>query len=300
MSNKNYKYTLNEGFTEEQRNFYEENGYIVFRKLIPEKDIDICHQRFLDVCSGKVHVPTVMKVKKLGPNGETRSEFTVNKIQEILYDEKFFDHYAAHPKIVEVIKMIIGPNVTAVHSMLINKPPDVHEEMSAHPMHQDLHYFPFRPANKIAASWTAMEDVTEKNGCLFVLPGSHKGPLFSHDYTESVKNKLYHGVFGFNDVPKVMFPMEKGDTIFFHPLLLHGSGPNFTQGFRKAISVHYADSKCDFINVIGTFQEGISKEIESVAEKNFKLKIHINTVWKMKSRLICGEQGVFQQIDSHL
>ncbi|XP_017776890.1 PREDICTED: phytanoyl-CoA dioxygenase, peroxisomal-like isoform X2 [Nicrophorus vespilloides] len=249
MSKKNYKYTLNEGFTVEQRNFYEENGYIVFKKLIPEKDIDICHQRFLDVCDRKVHIPTIVNAKKLRPNGETRSEFTIYKIQEIIFDEMFYKHYAGHPKIVEVIKMIIGPNVTAVHSMLINKPPDVIETISAHPIHQDLHYFPFRPANNIAASWTAMEDVTEKNGCLFVLPGSHKGPLFSH--IESINKKLYHGVFGFNDVPMVMLPMEKGDTIFFHPLLLHGSGPNITQGFRKAISVHYADSKCKFINVIG-------------------------------------------------
>ena len=34
--------------------------------------------------------------------------------------------------------------------------------------------------------------------------------------------------------------MEPGDTVFFHPILLHGSGRNRTQGFRRAISAHYA------------------------------------------------------------
>jgi phytanoyl-CoA hydroxylase len=38
------------------------------------------------------------------------------------------------------------------------------------------------------------------------------------------------------DVKYVHIPMEKGDTIFFHPLLWHGSGRNSTPNFRKAIS----------------------------------------------------------------
>ncbi len=51
-------------------------------------------------------------------------------------------------------------------------------------MHQDLHYFPFRPADRIVCSWTAMEKVHRGNGCLVVLPGSHHGTLLEHDYPE--------------------------------------------------------------------------------------------------------------------
>lgn len=49
---------------------------------------------------------------------------------------------------------------------------------------QDLHYFPFRPAERIVAAWTAMERVNEDNGCLVVIPGTHKGELLTHDYPE--------------------------------------------------------------------------------------------------------------------
>ena len=49
-------------------------------------------------------------------------------------------------------------------------------------MHQDLHYFPMRPAEKIVCSWTAMQKVNRENGCLVVLPGTHKGKLLQHDY----------------------------------------------------------------------------------------------------------------------
>lgn len=58
----------------------------------------------------------------------------------------------------------------------------VGSKTSRHPMHQDLHYFPFRPAESIVCSWTAMEKVHRQNGCLVVVPGSHKGQLMRHDY----------------------------------------------------------------------------------------------------------------------
>lgn len=61
--------------------------------------------------------------------------------------------------------------------------------------------------------------------------------------------------------------MEKGDTVFFHPLLLHGSGSNFSKGFRKAISCHYADTNSYFIDVKGTTQESIEKEVQELLAK---------------------------------
>ena len=73
---------------------------------------------------------------------------------------------------------------------LINKPPDTGALMSRHPLHQDLHYFPFRPADRIVAAWTAMERITPENGCLIVLPGTHKGVLEKHDYPKWKVNNL--------------------------------------------------------------------------------------------------------------
>jgi phytanoyl-CoA hydroxylase len=46
------------------------------------------------------------------------------------------------------------------------------------------------------------------------------------------------------DAPRVHLEMEPGDTVFFHPILLHGSGRNRTQGFRRAISAHFASLEC--------------------------------------------------------
>lgn len=49
---------------------------------------------------------------------------------------------------------------------------------------------------------------------------------------------MYHGIRDYNtSYPRVHLEMEKGDTVFFHPLLIHGSGMNQTQGFRKVKTV---------------------------------------------------------------
>ena len=49
---------------------------------------------------------------------------------------------------------------------------------------QDLHYFPFRPADRVVAAWTAMERIDSNNGCLVVQPGTHTGVLHQHHYPE--------------------------------------------------------------------------------------------------------------------
>lgn len=78
-----------------------------------------------------------------------------------------------------------------MHSMLINKPPDSGALTSIHPLHQDLYYFPFRPADRIVGVWTAMEKVTQDNGCLLVVPGSHRKNLLKHGYPKVSINSCY-------------------------------------------------------------------------------------------------------------
>ena len=57
------------------------------------------------------------------------------------------------------------------------------------------------------------------------------------------------GFFALDDVDteaRVHFEMAPGDTLLFHPLLVHGSGRNRTDGFRRAISSHYAAAECAY------------------------------------------------------
>lgn len=211
-----------------------------------------------------------------------------NKAQDFVYDEVLFQ-YCMYPGVLDYVECFTGPNIRAMHTMLINKPPDPGTLTSRHPLHQDLHYFPFRPADRIVCAWTAMERITPENGCLIVLPGTHKGVLLQHDYPDWEKgvNKMYHGVRGYDDHPVVELCMEKGDTVFFHPVLIHGSGSNRTNGFRKAISCHYSTAEWKFIDVRGTSQENIAKEVEDIAKRR-GMELDFQDIWRFRSRLVRG------------
>ncbi|XP_006022199.1 phytanoyl-CoA dioxygenase, peroxisomal [Alligator sinensis] len=221
-------------------------------------------------------------------------EKAITKIQDFQEDAELF-RYCTLPQILKYVECFTGPNIMAVHTMLINKPPDPGKMSSRHPMHQDLHYFPFRPADLIVAAWTAMERVDRSNGCLVVLPGTHKGSLKQHDYPEweGGVNKMYHGVRDYDaNQPRVHLEMEKGDTVFFHPLLIHGSGANQTQGFRKAISCHFASADCHYIDVKGTSQENIEREVLEIARKKYGVTVPITLkdTWMIRGRLVKGER----------
>ncbi|XP_064632529.1 phytanoyl-CoA dioxygenase, peroxisomal-like [Lineus longissimus] len=238
---------------------------------------------------------TIMKDVSIAKSEFVNGEGAINKIQDFQYDETLFK-YCCDNRVTDYVECFTGPDVMAMHTMLINKPPDPGSKTSRHPMHQDLHYFPFRPADRIVCSWTAMEKVHPGNGCLVVIPGTHKGELLPHDYPkwEGGVNKMYHGIHDYNpDDPRIHLEMEKGDTVFFHPLLIHGSGANKTSGFRKAISCHYAGSACEYFPVKGTTQESLAQEIIAVARRRLgdpNAEIRYEDIWKLRGRLVKGRE----------
>ena len=73
----------------------------------------------------------------------------------------------AHPRLVEVLTGLIGPNVQLHHSKMLVKPP---EQGAPFPMHQDYPYFPHERHSVLAAS-VHLDDTDEENGCLHVIPG---------------------------------------------------------------------------------------------------------------------------------
>ncbi|XP_013138454.1 PREDICTED: phytanoyl-CoA dioxygenase, peroxisomal-like isoform X2 [Papilio polytes] len=90
---------------------------------------------------------------------------------------------------------------------------------------------------------------------------------------------------------RVALPMEPGDTVFFHPLLIHGSGPNVSKSSRKAITCHYASGECRYVSVEGTDQETVAKEVETAAKKKKNLDISFKDSWHYKNKLVRGTKS---------
>jgi phytanoyl-CoA hydroxylase len=232
--------------TERQLQQYALDGYLLLPKLIEQASLDTYNQRFLGIVEGQAALSGAMKVMRdvMVVKGAVEPETKlhgVNKLFCLEDDPTLFD-YAKHPELLSAIQSLIGPSIYTLTSNVFNKPPQVD---GRHPLHQDLRYFKLRPENKIIAAWTAILSATRESGCLCVIPGSHKNGLLSHDTPDW--KFLNSGFFGTSDVDidqRQHVEMQPGDTLLFHPLLVHGSGRNKSTGFRRSISVHFASGEC--------------------------------------------------------
>lgn len=234
--------------SDDQVREYWERGFTVVRGLFTPEELAAWDRRFVDIALKRVPAAPrsllmrdVMIAKgAVAPQSELHA---IAKIQDFENDP-VLDAYNTHPRLLDCVERLLGPNLLSIHCMLINKPPDVD---GRHPLHQDLVYFPFRPADRVLGTWTALQRVTRENGCLVVGAGTHRGPLLEHENMDwDYVNSGYFGAKGVGAATeRVHVACEPGDTIFFHSLIVHGSGRNTTDGFRRAISCHYASSDCE-------------------------------------------------------
>lgn len=238
--------------TPAQQRAYQEDGYLIVPRLFTRDELATFEGRFEALVSGAETIPDGMLVMRdvmvaKGAIEPGSREEAVAKVQDFEADPVLFAAYACHPGLLDWIEALIGPDIKSVHTMLINKPPHVD---GRHPLHQDLLYFPFRPEDSIVAAWTAIDPCTRENGCLVAVPGSHRGGLLEHGNPDwEWLNFAYFGARGVGaETERVHLEMQPGDTVFFHPLLLHGSGRNKTSGFRRSISAHYASARCTYLD----------------------------------------------------
>ena len=140
-----------------------------------------------------------------------------------------FTRLLVDPRLVERAAELIGPNVQLHHTKLHNKPPAVG---SPFPMHQDYPYFPHEGDSMIAAV-LHLDDASVENGCLCVVPRSHKlGPIeHCHD------GSFY--------LPLEDWPLERavpveasaGDVLFFGYCMVHGSYVNRSARSRRILLI---------------------------------------------------------------
>ena len=236
--------------TADQCRAFRDEGFVLVPGLIEAQARERYGRRFVDLVEGRATMPAdmiamrdVMVVK--GAVQPPTPLHAINKILNLESDPVLFG-YARDRRVLAIARQLIGePADGPLHVIttnVFNKPPGVD---GRHPLHQDLRYFRLRPAAGIVAAWTALSRCTRQSGCLAVIPGSHLGGLREHgDPDWDYVNHAFYGV-DVDGGSRLHIEMQPGDTLFFHPLLIHGSGRNRSGDFRRAISAHYASPRCE-------------------------------------------------------
>lgn len=142
---------------------------------------------------------------------------------------------AERKDIVDAVEDVLGPDLDCFQSQFIFKNPGV----IGQPWHQDSLYFDFTRQPQVGV-WVALSRATLENGCLWVLPGSHKEPIHRHVPDRRPEaNKGYLEIVDHDFGARIPVPMETGDVLFFHSFLMHMSTDNVTDYRRAAMVYHY-------------------------------------------------------------
>jgi len=146
---------------------------------------------------------------------------------------------AMHSDMAKIAGALIGAQGARFHHSKINaKLP--HTKTSVK-WHQD---FPFTPHSNddLVTALLMVGDVTEDNGPLLVIPGSHRGPLYSHWHNDVFTGTVAQQVQNEHCADYVSCTGRRGAVCFMHTRLLHSSGANSTDDPRNLfISVYAAE-----------------------------------------------------------
>ncbi|MDC0061142.1 phytanoyl-CoA dioxygenase family protein [Candidatus Pelagibacter sp.] len=141
-----------------------------------------------------------------------------------------FNKVCLNINILNAVESIIGQNILICGTTLFIKNPNEKGFVS---FHQDAKYIGLEPHNWVTV-WLAVTDANETNGCMRMLPGSHKETLKYHDQKFDENNLLTRGQ-TIKDVPLDKTDaviLESGQISLHHPKIVHGSGLNYSNDRR--------------------------------------------------------------------
>jgi len=151
---------------------------------------------------------------------------------------RFAHEIVTHPGILDVVEAILGPDILVWGSTFFIKAPRSESYVS---WHQDLRYWGLDSDGEVSA-WLALSDVTEASGCMRFVPGSHKGELLAHRDSFAEDNFLTRGqeaAIEVEEAATLPVPLAPGQVSLHHGKLLHGSGPNRSDGPRIGLAINY-------------------------------------------------------------
>ncbi|GFO39960.1 phytanoyl-coa dioxygenase like protein [Plakobranchus ocellatus] len=150
---------------------------------------------------------------------------------------------ATHPRILEPLRVILGPNLILLDSRFICKYPteggDEKEAFVA--WHQDARYWGLK--GDVVSVWLAVDDADDENACMNVIPGTHTNGILEHITETKAGNLLSSNQAIVKDLydpsKAVSCPVKAGQMSLHQGLLVHGSGTNRSPRRRCGYVIRY-------------------------------------------------------------
>ncbi|HWP40286.1 MAG TPA: phytanoyl-CoA dioxygenase family protein [Tepidisphaeraceae bacterium] len=261
--------------TVEQYRAFHRDGFLVVRGLVPPQDIAELRQHTEKLMQGQLpeqlgrQMPdrdvsrdggvTVQGLESppahLSPAEKAQYFLRIHMLHRRL---ELHERYLLHPRVLDVLEVLIGPDVLALQTMLFLKPPG----KPGQGWHQDSYYIPTHP-DTLCGAWIAIDDCDELNGAMWFAKGSQVEPIYppcpdaGYGFGQKLISDIMHvkGVSEPDDqrnmlslvadrYDQVLVWARAGDVVFFGGHVLHRSKANFTTDrFRRAFVGHYCNAR---------------------------------------------------------
>ena len=226
--------------TPEERSQWNENGYFVRYDVFTEEENGFLAQIADDIAIGKVSFPDYHIFQNaLVRDGKIKAQgiHAMHNIQYVSCNCPEFLARTRDSRLTEPVVDILGPDLLGLNNLYIWKPPKIG---LGFPWHQDKWYFNHQyKTGTTVATWTAIDDADKGNGCLYVIPGSHKYGVREHVELEGSQQGEFRQAEGARDEDGVAVEIPAGAVIWFNSQVLHKSTDNHSERFRRANIAHY-------------------------------------------------------------
>jgi len=198
---------------------YDQDGFLIFKDVLDHNLI----QEASDHVDWLLEKNPNLRGEQLHHNLMTHDPFWVRLISD--------------PRLLDIAEQFVGPNIGLFASHYISKPPLTGQEVL---WHQDGGYWPLEPM-KVVTLWLAIDRADQENGCMRVIPGTHKLEL-----VEMLDSSAKGAVLDRETPPEyveedkaVDIVLDPGDVEVHHPNIIHGSYANRSPRRRCGLTIRY-------------------------------------------------------------
>ena len=214
--------------SKQQIETYHTEGYIVVEGVLD----DVTRQRMNNVLADLVEKSRVATahddVYDLEP-GHSKDEPRVRRIKKPHAIDPVFNDFMVAPRLIGILKDLLGDSVRLHGSKLNLKAPRFGSPVE---WHQDWAFYP-HTNDDILAVGVLLDDTTVENGAMYVLPGTHKGPVFDHHGADGhFCGAMDPEACGLDFSKAVPCEGPAGAVSFHHVRLVHGSAQNTSDRSR--------------------------------------------------------------------
>jgi phytanoyl-CoA hydroxylase len=222
---------------------YERDGFCMLSEFASRATADQLQDAAVDLArrhaaNGGLEPPTfVTPEENLAHLDAPRPEDAASKVFRVHHLAPFRE-FATRAALLDLIGALLDDDeIDCFLSQFIFKSPGAWGQ----PCHQDSFYFPFTPARPVVGAWLAATEATVENGCLYVVPGSHREPVHAHVPDARPNANLgYYEIVDHDLSSAVAVEMQPGDLLLFDSHLMHFSTDNRSSCRRAAMVYHYA------------------------------------------------------------